>query len=423
MKQVLAIVMALALAIALAACGTTPAAPNTNDKNAIAIHRGEIVAAFAGSEWEVVQQSTLLPQPPREPSTRTYTGVPLRHLLEQHMDDIPAGAALLAQARDGISVTYNYEIFMADTTLLAWYEDRYNDGNRVAVTRIVVQEGTAALFLQQVASLTLIIADEPVPYTDDTGEPLGEENDFALPELPPQNPHDAIAETPNEEVAQTQLQTTEAMAAARTTTRAVSAAATTTSAAATTSAVTTTTTRAATTAVTRSTVSSRPTFAGQTTTTRAQSITTTMVTITTTQQQTQPTVPQAPASIQVNRAALVSQFAGTAQQVVQQAHMVDTIGRESHRTYTGVAIRNILERNGVNLSAIPASATLRVAAADGAAVTLTHAEFMAPTTLLAWHEVRHSDNSSTDLANPRLVFPSGLSARFLQHVTTLTLTF
>jgi len=144
-----------------------------------------------------------------------------------------------------------------------------------------------------------------------------------------------------------------------------------------------------------------------------------VTTTTATTRTTTTTTPQlqAPITIQINRNALASQFAST--QVVQPAHMVDSIGRESNRIFTGIAIRDILTQNGVNLNAIPAGATLVVRAADGHNLTLSHAEFMAPTSLLAWHEVR--DGTATDLSRPRLVFPSGLSGRFVQQVTTLEL--
>jgi len=126
---------------------------------------------------------------------------------------------------------------------------------------------------------------------------------------------------------------------------------------------------------------------------------------------------QSPVTVPVNRTALVSQFANTPRQVVQTSHMTDSIGRESTRVFTGVAIRDILEQNGVNLNNIPTSATLIVRTHDGLSSTLNRATFMANTTLLAWHEVR--DGTATDLSRPRLVFPSGLSGNFLQQVVSI----
>ena len=101
--------------------------------------------------------------------------------------------------------------------------------------------------------------------------------------------------------------------------------------------------------------------------------------------------------------------------------MTDSIGRESTRTYTGAALTTILAHNGVNLNAVPANARLRVTAADGYSLYLSRAEFMSATTLLAWHEDRHNGNGNILLDRPRLVFPSGLSGRFVQNVATLSL--
>ena len=103
--------------------------------------------------------------------------------------------------------------------------------------------------------------------------------------------------------------------------------------------------------------------------------------------------------------------------------MVDSIGRESTRTYTGVSVRNILAWQGVNLNAIPSNAKLKVTASDGLTSELSRAEFMSTTTLLAWYEDRNEGKGTVLLDAPRLVFPSGLSGNYVQNVVSLGLIY
>jgi len=401
MRRISVAFMVLMLTLILVACGTS-AMPS--EDGVIPINRAELVAQFADSEFEIVQQSRLVDAIGRE-STRTYTGVAIRDILAQHMDiyDIPPSATLLALSHDGLNVTYQFDQFMAETTLLAWYEDRYNDGNRVDVTRIVVADGLAALFLRQVTSLTLVIPEQAVITT--TSEALVDtEATLNLPPLPA-----LAASSANETQAPALSHYHPPMAGQTISTPSATVAAS----------IPTTTASHAGPAITTSAITTRTTI---TTTTR----------VTTTTRTTPPTRPigqqqqpggQAPQTgsqtIAINRAMLINQFSGAA--VTQQSHMTDSIGRESTRSFTGVPIRNVLAHHGINLNAVPAGATLQVISVDGASVTLNRTEFMATTTLLAWHEVR--DGNQNALTIPRLVFPSGLSGRFLQQVATITITF
>ncbi|MCL2195689.1 MAG: hypothetical protein FWB76_07040, partial [Oscillospiraceae bacterium] len=104
--------------------------------------------------------------------------------------------------------------------------------------------------------------------------------------------------------------------------------------------------------------------------------------------------------------------------VTQRSEMVDSIGRESTRYYTGVPLRNVLERKGVNVGAAPLNSTVLITALDGTTLTLTRAEFTDRTTLLAWVEDR-GGGDVRQLARPRLVFPQGLSGTFIQQVVSV----
>lgn len=131
----------------------------------------------------------------------------------------------------------------------------------------------------------------------------------------------------------------------------------------------------------------------------------------------------APASvtIDISTAALMAAFAGTANEVVQQIAPLDAIDRVQSRTFTGVAIRDILAWQGVDLYSIN-NATLNV----GGSV-LQSAVFMAETTLLAWHEVNHdNDDASAYLTNARLIFGDEQGLRwgaYRQNIMEITLEF
>jgi hypothetical protein len=119
-------------------------------------------------------------------------------------------------------------------------------------------------------------------------------------------------------------------------------------------------------------------------------------------------------TISVTRAGLIAMN----QSVTQTSHMVDSIGRESTRVYTGVPLRNVLTANGVNVNNVPANSTVVVTAHDGTTLTLTRAQFADATTLLAWIEDR-GGGDVRQLDRPRLVFPQGLSGRFIQQVVSI----
>jgi len=119
-------------------------------------------------------------------------------------------------------------------------------------------------------------------------------------------------------------------------------------------------------------------------------------------------------NISVSRAGLIAMGGA----VTQLSHMIDSIGRESERLYTGVPLRNVLQANGVNVNTAPASATVLVTAQDGTTFTLNRAQFTANTTLLAWVEDRGSGDVR-QLDRPRLVFPQGLSGVFIQQVVSI----
>jgi len=148
------------------ACLTRPPAivvVEPRDPVTIAIDRDELMTLYAGTEFEVVQQCHLEPSAGGTPSDRTYTGVALKNILADNgidLADIPENATLEAVATDDVSVTYDYELFMDETTLLAWFEDRNNNGSNSDVTRIALKDASSGYFLQNVASLTLDYNDE-----------------------------------------------------------------------------------------------------------------------------------------------------------------------------------------------------------------------------------------------------------------------
>jgi len=115
---------------------------------------------FAANMNIVVQPSRMIATPPREPETRTYTGVALRDILEYagvDLTEIPDLATLSVNTYDNRPVELSYVKFMASTTLLSWFEDRNNDGNINVLTRprIALEDDSAGLFAQHVINLTL----------------------------------------------------------------------------------------------------------------------------------------------------------------------------------------------------------------------------------------------------------------------------
>ncbi|MCL2445367.1 MAG: hypothetical protein FWD06_01180 [Oscillospiraceae bacterium] len=150
-------------------------------------------------------------------------------------------------------------------------------------------------------------------------------------------------------------------------------------------------------------------------TTNTEATTTTTTTATT-------TAAPSPVVIAISTEALMAQFAGTAQEAVQQIAPLDAIDRVQSRTFTGVAIRDILAWQGVNLHNIGSTATLNVGGS-----TLAADVFMAETTLLAWHEVNHNDdNAAINLTNARLIFGDEQGLRwgaYRQNITEITLEF
>jgi len=139
-------------------------------------------------------------------------------------------------------------------------------------------------------------------------------------------------------------------------------------------------------------------------------------------------------AIAIDRDALIAEFEDVA--VVQTILALDAIGRENNRTFTGIAIRDILVLYDVNLDCVPATAILTLttvnAAGDAHSNTpATHAiaspaNFLAADTLLAWYEVNLDNDTSSLLERPRLVFGNDaavLWGQFSQRVTAMTLTF
>jgi len=138
----------------------------------------------------------------------------------------------------------------------------------------------------------------------------------------------------------------------------------------------------------------------------------------------------------------MAQFANTPQQVVQRIQAIDGIGRVQHRTFTGVRVSDILALHGVNVNNLPANATMVITTYNAAETATsdtpaTHAianpaNFLAATTILAWHEVDHGEDDGTQntvvgyLTRPRLIFGDAAGVLWGQHsqrVVTITLTF
>ena len=139
---------------------TTTEAP-VKDPVTIAIGRAEIMEIFAATELAFEQLCHLEPSAGGTPSDRTYTGVSLMDILAHYgvdLSEITAAATLTVSTSDNRPVTLSYALFSLDTTMLAWYEDRYNDGNTSEVCRIALLDGLAGLFAQQVTGLTLTYA-------------------------------------------------------------------------------------------------------------------------------------------------------------------------------------------------------------------------------------------------------------------------
>ncbi|MCL2195688.1 MAG: hypothetical protein FWB76_07035 [Oscillospiraceae bacterium] len=127
------------------------------------------------------------------------------------------------------------------------------------------------------------------------------------------------------------------------------------------------------------------------------------------------TVANQQVNIPVTRAGLTAM----GHSVTQTSHMVDSIGRESTRDFTGVPVPVILAAHGVDVANAAASATVLVTAHDGVSFTLNRAQFSANTTLLAYVEDRGAGDVR-QLTRPRLVFPQGLSGTFVQQVVSIT---
>jgi len=129
-----------------------------------------------------------------------------------------------------------------------------------------------------------------------------------------------------------------------------------------------------------------------------------------------------PVVIPISTAALIAQFANSAHEVVQEINTVDGANRPQNRTFTGVAIRDILAWQGVDLYTIDSNAVLNVGGS-----MLEPAVFLAPTTLLAWHEINHdNDNAAAYLTNARLIFGDEqgmLWGAYRQNIIELTLEF
>jgi len=90
-------------------------------------------------------------------STRNYTGVPLRNVLAVHgvnVSTAPANSTVLVTAHDGTTFTLNRSQFTANTTLLAWVEDRgAGDVRQLDRPRLVFPQGLSGTFIQHVVTI------------------------------------------------------------------------------------------------------------------------------------------------------------------------------------------------------------------------------------------------------------------------------
>jgi|GEM_PF-2367130 len=135
-----------------------------------------------------------------------------------------------------------------------------------------------------------------------------------------------------------------------------------------------------------------------------------------------------PITISVTVAALRAAFDNATYRVVQETNAFNaaTPPVAQPRTFTGVAIRDILENEGIVLADIPTTATLTVTPDSGNPATVSYANFMAPTTILAWYEYNRNTSVNNVLLRPRLVFgdtSSALWGAFTQQIVSITLNF
>ena len=143
-----------------AAMTTTQAAPTRTET--IAVNRAQIMGLFADSEYEATVESFMsyAPNNTNPRPDRTFIGVPLKVILAElggiDLNDIASNAYLIVTASDGASARFNYTqySFMADSSLLAWYE--INDEQVSSdVFRSCLASGPASNFVKNVVSLTL----------------------------------------------------------------------------------------------------------------------------------------------------------------------------------------------------------------------------------------------------------------------------
>ena len=126
----------------------------------------------------------------------------------------------------------------------------------------------------------------------------------------------------------------------------------------------------------------------------------------------------------IGRGDTMAVFAGGAEEVTQLCKSTNSLGVATERTFTGVALKWVLEMNGVNLSEITPAATLVATAPHNdttrpdIVVTFSYAEFMDDMTLLAWYQV---DGGNIDLDPMRIVLADALSGKFVTGPTSLAL--
>jgi len=123
-----------------------------------------------------------------------------------------------------------------------------------------------------------------------------------------------------------------------------------------------------------------------------------------------------------NRDDLIAAFAGTSKQYARQVDWLDSLDVPNNRTYTGVRLKDLLEYCGIDVNALPATATITAGTTDNRPVTYTYAEIMDNTTMVAWLE----DRGGGDVRDvSRFCHPdsatTGSAGRSAQNVNSLTI--
>jgi len=106
--------------------------------------------------------------------------------------------------------------------------------------------------------------------------------------------------------------------------------------------------------------------------------------------------------------------AGSAQMI--SVTVTNSVGTTTTRRFTGVRLKDFLATQGVNMSALNASATLIATATDGETMTYSRGDIISDKTLLAWEE------DGKALSPPRLCpCDSTVTGDYLKEVVSITL--